>query len=329
MSTLDLAPARPFAPGFLFAWLAIIAAAALLAALAPLRLAIVAVFLFAGPHNWLEARYFLARLPGRWGKLRGFFLLAFGGAFGLSACFAALVWWRDRFEESSWLFAYCSLQTALVAWVAALAHWRGRTNPRREWGWAWPAALLAIAAVWFAPVAWSVALVYLHPLLAVWLLDRELKRSRPAWRPALRAGLCLVPVALALIYANLADAPSIEDNLGRRIADHAGAVLLDGLPERFLVAAHAFLELLHYAVWVALMPLVGLKALPWRLEGAPLARRGPGWRRALAGLLAAGALLVVALWVGFCVDYPTTRAAYFTLALFHVLAEIPFLLRSL
>jgi hypothetical protein len=41
------------------------------------------------------------------------------------------------------------------------------------------------------------------------------------------------------------------------------------------------------------------------------------------------ALLVVALWLGFSVDYTTTRDIYFTVAITHVLAEAPFLLKML
>jgi hypothetical protein len=35
------------------------------------------------------------------------------------------------------------------------------------------------------------------------------------------------------------------------------------------------------------------------------------------------------LWFGFSVDYATTRDIYFTVAIAHVLAEAPFLLRML
>src|SRR5262249_48082367 len=59
--------------------LLVAAVSALLAGWLPLGFSIVTVFLFAGPHNWLEARYFLTRLPARWGRLRGYFLFAFAG----------------------------------------------------------------------------------------------------------------------------------------------------------------------------------------------------------------------------------------------------------
>ena len=38
---------------------------------------------------------------------------------------------------------------------------------------------------------------------------------------------------------------------------------------------------------------------------------------------------VLLLWGCFLADYPTTRDVYFTVALLHVLAEVPFLLRAL
>ncbi|HEY7425394.1 MAG TPA: hypothetical protein VH682_14280, partial [Gemmataceae bacterium] len=99
-ASLDYSPTRDgmaAAPwGFICAALGTALAAALLAGWAPLRFSIVTVFLFAGPHNWLEFRYFLTRLPARWGRLRGFFLLAFAGIFGLTAAFAALWWLAER-----------------------------------------------------------------------------------------------------------------------------------------------------------------------------------------------------------------------------------------
>jgi hypothetical protein len=45
-------------------------------------------------------------------------------------------------------------------------------------------------------------------------------------------------------------------------------------------------------------------------------------------VLGVGAVTVLALWGGFVADYPLTRDLYFTVAIAHVLAEAPFLLRT-
>src|SRR6267142_2585638 len=63
---------------------------ALLASWLPLQVSVVTVFLFAGPHNWFELRYFLMRLPARFGRSRNFFLTAFAGIFTLTVAYVAL-----------------------------------------------------------------------------------------------------------------------------------------------------------------------------------------------------------------------------------------------
>jgi multidrug resistance efflux pump len=70
-------------------------------------------------------------------------------------------------------------------------------------------------------------------------------------------------------------------------------------------------------------------AVPWNLRRVPLATRSTGWRRLLAGVLVAGLAGVAVLWIAFTIDYETTRQVYFTAAIAHVLAEVPFLLRLL
>ena len=40
-------------------------------------------------------------------------------------------------------------------------------------------------------------------------------------------------------------------------------------------------------------------------------------------------IVVAALWLGFSVNYAATRDIYFTVAIAHVLAEAPFLLRMI
>jgi hypothetical protein len=87
--------------------------------------------------------------------------------------------------------------------------------------------------------------------------------------------------------------------------------------------------MLHYGVWVVAIPLIGLRAAPWRLGAVPLARRSTAWRRGVACFLVCGLGVVLALWACFLADYTTTRNVYFTVAMLHVFAEVPFLLRAL
>jgi len=328
-----LAPAASSARAFALTALALMTAAALLTGCAPLGFSIVTVFLFAGPHNWFELRYFLTRLPARWGKLRGFFLLGFGGVVALTAGFAALPWLAEvaGWSAVSWLTASAIWNTALIVWIAVLIRWRSRTNPRREWSWTAPIACLLVVVSWLAPLEVSLALVYVHPLVALWILDREIARSRPEWRRAYHACLACLPLFLGLLWWRLADAPSLpgQDALTIRITNHAGAGILQGVSTHLLVATHTFLEMLHYSVWLVAVPLVGLRTAPWRLGSIPMARRSPSWRLALASVLGLGVLIVLALWACFLANYPLTRDVYFTVALLHVLAEVPFLLRAL
>lgn len=318
---------------FAVAALALAGAAAVLAGWAPLGFSIVTVFLFAGPHNWIEARYFVERLPARWGKLRGFFLLSLAGVLGLTAAFAGLPLlahsrgWRG--EE--WFLANALWNSSLVLWVAVLIHLRSRQRPRRDWSWTVPVACVLLSVTWIVPAWWSLALVYLHPLIALWILDRELRRNRPQWRSAYHACLMCVPLFLGLLWWRLGDAPPLpgEDSLSVRITRHAGAGLLPGVSSHLLVATHTFLEMLHYSVWLVAIPLIGLRSAPWELRNLPLARRSPSWHFMLVCGLAGSAIVVLVLWGCFLADYPLTRDVYFTVAMLHVLAEAPFLLRAL
>jgi hypothetical protein len=317
------------APGLAFAVsFAIIAvAAAAISSLFPVRFSILAVFLFAGPHNWFEARYILGRLPARTGKLHAFFLLSACGIVGLTATYPAL----PRITEIAPVGTLLAVwNTAFLFWIAALIQMRANTNPRFDGGWVWPLACLLTAGVWLNPFILNFALVYLHPVLALVLLDRELGRSHPAWRPAYRIALLIVPACIGILWWQLAAAPDLPgDRLGLAfmIAEHSGAGLWENVSTHFLVAAHTFLEMVHYAAWVVLIPLIGLRSWPWDLRTIPAARRSATWARGVKLLLITGLGIVVILWVCFGLDYATTRDVYFTVALLHVLAEIPFLLR--
>jgi hypothetical protein len=318
---------------FILCALGVATGAALLAGWAPLQFSIVTVFLFAGPHNWLETRYFLTRLPGRWGRLRGFFLLSFAGIIGLTITYAVMVFMYGAggLSPQAYEVLHPLWNTVFLLWIAGLTQWRSQQNPRREWGWIWPLVMLLIALAWYFPQGWGLLIVYLHPLMAFWLLDRELRRSKPEWRPAFHFCLALLPVFLGVLWWKLAWAPALPDDttLEQDIAYHAGAGILTAVSSHLLVATHTFLEMLHYGVWVVAIPLIGLRSAPWKLDKVPMARRSSAWRLGITALLVLGLAVTLILWTCFIADYTTTRNVYFTVALAHVLAEVPFLLRAL
>lgn len=304
---------------------------AVAASIAPVWLSIVAVFAFAGPHNWIEARYFLARLPGRWGRSRGFFSLAIGGAVAMTALYLAMGPMARTLDvgDAGAGVLVASWATLAVAWLVAIVAVVGR-QVHRDWTWAVPVGLFAVAFAWWAPGLWWLGLVYGHPLVALIFLDRELRR-RPGLQRALRWLCAALPLVLAGIWmASVSGEPLTGiDGLTMRIADHAGATILPSVPDRLLVATHAFLETMHYGVWVVAMPFIGFRSAPWRVAAVPLWRRSRTGAMVVAALLGGGALLVTALWASFAVDYATTRDVYFSIAMLHVLVEAPFVIRLL
>ena len=263
------------------------------------------------------------------GSAASFFLAAFGGVLILAGSFAALT--GLRYVRDAWLTILAIWNSALIAWLAVLIWLRSRQNPRRDWSWVLPVAPLLIAAAWVFPAGFGLPLVYLHPLIALWILDREIRRRRPEWRRAYHLCLAAMPLLLAMLWWRLARTPDLpgHDALTVRITAHAGGGLLHGVSTHLLVATHTFLEMLHYGVWLLAIPLVSLRTAPWRIGSLPLARRSPRWKLLLAGVLVASAVVVLLLWGCFLADYPLTRDVYFTLAIAHVLAEFPFLLRML
>jgi hypothetical protein len=191
-----------FAAGFV----GIAVLAAVLSGTLPIPVAIATVFLFAGPHNWFEARYALGRIPARAGKLRGFFWVSFTGIIGLTASYAALPWLTEDYTTPAEVgTAYAIWNTAFVFWIASLIWMRSRTNPRFDGGWVWPLACLICAGVWLNPLALNIALVYVHPMMALWLLDRELTRSHIEWRRTYRCVVGCAPLLLLALWWHLRD----------------------------------------------------------------------------------------------------------------------------
>jgi hypothetical protein len=129
----------------------------------------------------------------------------------------------------------------------------------------------------------------------------------------------------------LSGTSSLADDNGLfwRITQHAGAELLPNVSSHLLVSIHLFLEMLHYAVWIIALPLIGMSGRVWDLKTIPLARHPRGFPRVILVALVLGVVAMMLLWSGFLADYSATRDLYFTFAIAHVLAEAPFLLRMI
>jgi hypothetical protein len=328
----DITPGVTSAQTLIVAFVVCCAIAAVAIGAFPLQLSIVTIFLFAGVHNVMEFRYFAARMPVRWGRSRTYYSLGIGGVVMLTAAYLTLY-----FSSGNWLWSndthlYLTLawNSAFITWVGALLYIRGK-GKRRDWGWAIPAVLFVAAAAWAAPQYWSLALVYIHPFVAMWFLERQIRRTKPEWLRAYHICLASIPVFLFCIWAALAYAPNLpeETNLFWRIAQHAGSEILPGVSSHLLVATHVFLESIHYLVWILLIPLVDRRAIPWRLGDVPMFSSAKGIPKIFVSFLAFSVIVVVALWFGFAVDYTTTRDIYFAFAIGHVLAEFPFLIKMM
>jgi hypothetical protein len=324
--------------------MSVIVCACLSAALAswlPLQLSIVTVFMFAGPHNWFELRYFLMRLPLRFGKSRTFFVAAFAGIGLLTLTYISLplLYNLNFWDEDAWSIIIASWNTLLIGWLAVLVWLRGKNKLSRDWSWAIPVASGLAAVNWLAPEFFSLAIVFLHPLVALWFLDRHLRRTRPEWLRTYHQCLLLVAVLLAGIVLRLSQTPALPDDNGLfwRITQHSGAQLLPGVSSHLLVSVHVFLEMLHYGVWIVALPLIvpatirssQKRSRIWDFKTVPIARHRRGFPKLVRAALLLGVLVVVVLWIGFSVDYATTRDIYFTVAIAHVLAEAPFLLKMI
>ncbi|QQS32427.1 MAG: hypothetical protein IPM50_12280 [Acidobacteriota bacterium] len=299
----------------------------------PLEASIITIFLFAGAHNLMEFRYFAARMPVRWGRSRAFYSVGIGGVVILTAGYLSLYFASGNWlwSEAGWAVFAAVWNTLFILWVGVLFYLRGKQRPKSDWSWAFPLVFLLAAAAWIVPQYWSLALVYIHPFVAMWFLDRQIRRTKPEWLRAYHACLATIPFFVIALWAAFASRPNLseETTLFWRIAQHAGSGIVPGISSHFLVATHVFLESIHYFVWLLLIPLVDRRAIPWRLKDIPLMSSKQGLPKLAGAFFAVSLMLVLALWAGFSLDYTTTRDVYFAFAIAHVMAEFPFLVKML
>jgi len=299
----------------------------------PLQMSIVTVFLFAGPHNWFEARYFLMRLPARFGRSRNFFIVAFSGIGLLTLTYISLpaLYYANIWSGANWPNAIAIWNTSMILWIGVLVLMRGKQKANRDWFWVLPLAFVLCSLNWLSSELFSLGIVYVHPLIALWFLDRHLRRTKSEWLPAYRHCLMFLPLLIAAMLWQLSRTSSLagDNGLFWRITQHAGAELLPNVSSHMLVSTHVFLEMLHYGVWIVALPLIGATGAIWNVKTIPVASHSRGFPKLIGAILVFGLFAVALLWFGFSANYTVTRDIYFTIAMAHVLAEAPFLLRMI
>ncbi|MFD7985596.1 hypothetical protein ACFV4M_19795 [Kitasatospora indigofera] len=308
MATAALAaPARGLGVAPLAGFLAATALALAAALRAPAGTAVLGLAIFGILHNVLELRYVTGRFES---VLAGPFLKL------LVALITGIVLCRLLPVSTASRAAEILLVYGLLA--AACLH----ALRRRPWLLAASAVLLLLAAAASLsfPGYHFVVLTHLHnlvPLLFLLEWSRGLPRGRAAFM-AVQCGWVLVVPALLLggtLDGWAAPATATADRLA---VSYTPPGWLDGSAGLRFVAVFAFLQTMHYVVWVWFLPRYAPEA------SAAFERRAPGLRgrRAWALGLAAGAALAVL----FASDYAQGKALYAALASYHAYLEFPVLL---
>lgn len=308
-------------------WLVTATIAALgLALRLPIATTVLGLALFGVLHNVLELRY----VVGRFGAvLSGPFLwLLLVLITGVLVC--RLVPGGAATRAAEIVLCYALLGAACVR------AWRGRAGLLAA-----AATVLGVAALASLafPAYHFVVLTHLHnvvPLFFLWEWSRGMRtrRVRNAFRVSTVVWVVGVP---ALLLAGLFDrwldaSPATLAGFGglaggpatgrfglapMAVAVTPPAWLTTDLAVRFL-AVFAFMQTMHYVVWVGLLPRFAPDAAA-RFEARVPAL--PGRRVWLIGLVGAAAMAVL-----FALDYASGKTAYAAVASYHAYLEFPVLL---
>jgi hypothetical protein len=296
-----------------------VAAALALALGAPVATAVIGLILFGILHNLLEIRYVAGRFSGLFGRPFLDLLVVLVTAIVVCRLLAGVVGRPAQLAEI--LLGYA---------VIAVAARYGLEGRRRRVAWAVVAAAAVVSSTF--PAYHFVVLTHLHnvvPLFFLWEWSRRI--ASPRGRRAFRAAQLLWVVAIpAVVLLGLLDGTLTTDpGIVRSVVGDGQTVLAASAPPgaaatllgtRFLTV-FAFMQTMHYVVWVALMPRVAPDA------SASFEARVPwvtGPRLWAVGFLAAAVFAVL-----FGIDFAQGKALYAALASYHAYLELPVLLAML
>lgn len=281
----------------------------------PLWLAVVGFVLFGVAHNLAELRYVLARYAARLD--RGLFLQIAAPLLGVIAARAGTGWlWSSPVGRQIEL----TLVYGTLLGVAALH--RGPFALR-----AGLIGLISLGA--WASFTWTglhfLVLSHLHNLMPALFVLLHYSKDRARVAAATLLWAAVVP---ALILSGALDGLLNQEGLGplgslsqpRRLYGLWVPPGWEGAEIVRVVATFSFLQGMHYAIWIGLLPAA---------SGTP-APAGRGWRWFYGPVGTAAAVIVtLALVPGYAISYLDTFSLYGALASFHALVEFPLLLAFL
>jgi hypothetical protein len=300
-------------------WLVLAAAGALALALRlPVATTVLGLVAFGVLHNVLELRY----VTGRFERILA------GPFLGLLAALITGILICRLLPVSDWSRGVEIGLSYVVLGIACVRALRDRPL--------WMAVALAVLAAAAGvsltfPAYHFVVLSHLHnvvPLFFLWEWSRGMAAQARQWFRAVNLAWVLgIP---ALILAGVFDGllravPAGLGGLGgvaafdpgRLAASYAPPALAAEMGMRFL-AVFAFMQTMHYVVWIGVLPRFAPEAAARFDARVPALRGGRAW------LLGAGLALV--LGVVFALDYAQGKTLYAAGATYHAYLEFPVLL---
>lgn len=130
----------------------------------------------------------------------------------------------------------------------------------------------------------------------------------------------------ALIAGGILTAQLQDSSLLKLVLRQTGAHSMNALPAGRVVALQLYLQWLHYWVWLVLIPTQVLNKPLFRLNEEPV-RHVPWLRRVVQVAFIAGMTASLMFGALFATQPALAWRLYFLIAQFHVLAELPFIIR--
>jgi hypothetical protein len=285
---------------------------------APLATTVLGLIAFGVLHNVLEIRYVAGRFAAVLsGRLLTLLLVLITG---IVCCRLAASEWPTGARYTEIALGY------LVLAVGCRMGLRGVTL-----GVAWSVLAVAAWGSFVFPAYYFVILTHLHnivPLFFLWEWAGRIRSERARLAFRLTQVLWIVVIPLVILAGGvdrlISAAPGVVGQFvgdgNRVIAVSAPPALAQTMGLRFLVM-FAFMQTMHYVVWVGFLPRFAPDATKAFESRVPWLRGRRAW---LVGIAGGGFLAIL-----FVSDYFQGRALYGALASYHAYLEFPVLLALL